>query len=151
MGRSLQRLEWVNEQHLEWVSELMNVIYLFLEPPKSKQAITFLMSSLPKMDGAILREITSNTSAWDDNLLNSSSSSAVKWILPELLPAPTVSTWTPTTRRYGFLIPIPPSLSCSKYQIKSLSKSQNSSSPYNKHSKEFEVSQKNYKHLKSYS
>ena len=34
-------------------------IYLFLDPPISKQAIAFLMSILPKIDGAMLLAIVS--------------------------------------------------------------------------------------------
>ncbi len=34
-------------------------VYLFLEPPNSKQAIDFLISMLPKIEGAILLAIIS--------------------------------------------------------------------------------------------
>lgn len=34
-------------------------LYLFREPPKSRQAIAFFMSMPPKMEGAMLLEMTS--------------------------------------------------------------------------------------------
>ena len=63
------------------------------------------MSRLPKMEGAILRATISYILGLAARCLNSSSSVGVRgW--PVLRPGPCVSTWIPSTRRYGWRIPM---------------------------------------------
>ena len=80
------------------------MLYLFLDPPNNKQAMAFLMSKLPKMEGAMLLETVSYTLGLAARWRNWSSS-AGEIASPVLLPGPLVSTDIPSTRRYGCLIP----------------------------------------------
>jgi hypothetical protein len=64
----------------------------FLLPPKSRQAMAFLMSVDPKIEGAMDLAIRSYISGSLAILLNFSSSSELKVMFPAARPGPSVST-----------------------------------------------------------
>jgi len=75
-------------------------VVVFLEPLNSRDATAALMSSLPKMAGAMRARTSPMTSrnGRAANALNSACSASVKCASPR---APSDSSTRPTTRRYG--------------------------------------------------